>query len=151
MLKKTRAAASGAKVTFVLPSQPNADHVHVVGDFNHWRASTPMKRQKDGSWRASVDLEPGEYEFRYLVDGNMWVNDEAADGYRMGPFGADNSVVQVAAPEGATKGASSSVRAAKPEGAAAKGGKSGSRSEQAGGSRSKAGGGPRRKGGPGGS
>src|SRR5512141_3128745 len=96
MLKKTRSTQTGkARVTFVLSSQPNADHVHVAGDFNDWQASTPMKRQKDGSFRATVELEPGrEYQFRYLVDGNNWVNDEAADGYVPNPFGADNSVVR---------------------------------------------------------
>lgn len=95
MLKKTRSGEDRAKVTFVLGSQPNADHVHVAGDFNGWQADTPMKRQKDGSWRATVELEPGrDYQFRYLVDGNHWVNDEAADAYVANPFGADNCVVR---------------------------------------------------------
>ncbi len=94
MLKKTRSGEGKARVTFVLQAQANADHVHVAGDFNGWQATTPMKRQKDGSWRATVELEPGrEYQFRYLVDGNVWVNDEAADAYVPNPFGADNCVV----------------------------------------------------------
>ncbi len=94
MLKKTRSGEDRAKVTFVLGSQPNADHVHVAGDFNGWQATTPMKRQKDGSWRATVELNAGrDYQFRYLVDGNFWVNDEAADAYVANPFGADNCVV----------------------------------------------------------
>jgi len=96
MLKKTRSGEAGkAKVTFVLAPQANADHVHVVGDFNGWQAATPMKRQKDGSWRATVELQPArEYQFRYLVDGNVWVNDEAADAYVPNPFGVDNCVVR---------------------------------------------------------
>ncbi len=96
MLKKTRSTDKGtAKVTFVLGSQPNAHHVHVAGTFNDWQASTPMKRQKDGTWRATVELEPGRnYEFRYLVDGNVWVNDEAADAYVPNPFGADNCLLR---------------------------------------------------------
>ena len=95
MLKKTRSAEGMARVTFVLPSQPNAGHIHVAGDFNGWQVATPMKRQKDGSWRATVELEPGrEYQFRYLVDGNVWVNDESADAYVPNGFGADNCVVR---------------------------------------------------------
>ncbi len=95
MLKKTRSGEGKARITFVLAPQANADHVHVAGDFNGWQASTPMKRQKDGSWRATVELEPGrEYQFRYLVDGNVWVNDEAADAYVPNGFGADNCVVR---------------------------------------------------------
>ncbi len=94
MLKKTRSGTDKVKVTFVLPPQPHAGHVHVVGDFNEWQADTPMKRDKEGRWRATVELEPGrEYQFRYLVDGQHWVNDDAADRYVPNAFGADNSVL----------------------------------------------------------
>ncbi len=128
MLKKTRSGADKVKVTFVLPSQPNADHVHVVGDFNHWQASTPMKRDKEGRWRATVELEPGrEYQFRYLVDGNEWVNDEAADRYDPNPFGADNCVLTTPAGDG------SAGRASRAESAGA------SKRSVAGGTRSSAG------------
>ncbi len=115
MLKKTRSAEGGkAKVTFVLAPQANADHVHVAGDFNDWQAGTPMKRQKDGSWRATVELDPGrEYQFRYLVDGNVWVNDEAADAYVPNPFGADNCVVRT--PEAAA-GTAKSTRSGRGRG-----------------------------------
>ncbi len=55
-----------------------------------------MRRQQDGSWSATLELDPGrEYEFRYLVDGKSWVNDDAADAYVPNPFGGDNSVVRV--------------------------------------------------------
>jgi hypothetical protein len=96
MLKKTRSRDTGnVKVTFVLTPQASADRVHLVGDFNDWQGSTPMRRQRDGSWRATVEVEAGRaYQFRYLVDGNVWVNDEAADAYVPNPFGADNCVVR---------------------------------------------------------
>jgi hypothetical protein len=115
MLKKARAGESGtAKVTFVLSPEMQAHHVHLAGDFNAWQSSTPMKRQKDGSWRATVELQPGrDYQFRYLVDGNYWVNDEAADGYVPNPFGADNSLLRVppAAEQPAARGRTGSRRA----------------------------------------
>jgi hypothetical protein len=96
MLKKTRPTDKGmVKVTFVLGSAPDAHHVHVAGTFNDWQASTPMRRQKNGTWRATVELAPGHnYEFRYLVDGNLWVNDEAADAYVPNPFWADNCLLR---------------------------------------------------------
>ncbi len=110
MLKKTRPTDNEAiKVTFVLGSQPQAHHVHVAGTFNDWQATTPMKRQKDGTWRATVELEPGRnYEFRYLVDGNVWVNDEAADAYVPNPFGADNCLLRT--PDPAPAAARSTTR-----------------------------------------
>jgi 1,4-alpha-glucan branching enzyme len=95
MLKKRRFKKEGVvKVSFDLPSDLQADTVHLVGDFTDWQG-TPMARQKSGVWRTTVDLEPNrEYEFRYLVDGSRWVNDEAADAYVANPFGEENSVVR---------------------------------------------------------
>lgn len=86
------------KVTFKLPGEaaPNAEVVHIVGDFNSWDIyATRMKKLKDGSFTATVDLEQGhEYQFRYLIDESTWENDWAADKYVSSPFGnAENSVV----------------------------------------------------------
>lgn len=112
MLKKTGAGASGkAKVTFMLTPHMEAHHVHLVGDFNDWENSTPMKRQKDGSWRATLELDPGrEYQFRYLVDGNHWENDDAADAYVPNPFGADNSLLRLESAPGGPKAPARSGR-----------------------------------------
>ena len=53
-----------------------------------------MKKQKDGIFKAVVELEAGkEFQFRYLVDGQLWINDNAADKYIPTPFGVENSVV----------------------------------------------------------
>jgi hypothetical protein len=39
-------------------------------------------------------LEAGRaYEFRYLVDGSRWLNEEEADRTERNPYGADNSVI----------------------------------------------------------
>lgn len=47
-----------------------AEKAAVVGEFNGWKAgANPMKKLKDGSFKATIDLEPGrDYEFRYLLD-----------------------------------------------------------------------------------
>lgn len=94
MLKKRRFAKENVvKVTFTLPPDTAQKSARVVGEFNHWEG-TPLERQKDGSWRATVALDPGrEYEFRYLVDGERWVNEPMADRYARNPYGEDNSVI----------------------------------------------------------
>ncbi len=79
------------KTTFLVdPEQaPTAEKVYVLGDFNDWNKeeALEMKRMKNGSFKATVDLESGkEYEFRYLIDSDTWTNDESADG-------SENSVV----------------------------------------------------------
>ncbi len=86
------------KVTFRLPQEEakTANTVHIVGDFNNWDTrATPMKRFKNGTFSATLDLEPGkEYQFRYLFDGENWENEWNADKYVPTPFGdSDNSVL----------------------------------------------------------
>lgn len=85
---------------------PEANEVALVGDFNEWNGdATPMKKLKSGVWKADLVLDEGEYEFRYLVDGNNWVNDEATE-VRRNQFGTANSVVHVEIPTPKTKKAS---------------------------------------------
>ena len=88
------------KVTFTLPSDMarSASRVSLVGEFNDWNhLSTPMKAQKDGSFSVTVNLPRGrEYQFRYLLDGELWENDDCADQYVRTEFGdCDNSIVRV--------------------------------------------------------
>ncbi len=88
-----------AKVTFRLPHEaaPEAHSVSLVGDFNSWHIdATPMKRLRDGSFTAVVELESGhEYRFRYLIEGSRWENDWRADRYAPNAFGSEDSVVAV--------------------------------------------------------
>ncbi len=88
------------KTTFHLSPEAAAGSttVFLVGDFNEWSLnSLPMKRMKDGSFKLSLELKPGNvYQFRYLLDGERWENDWSADGYCYSEFGnCDNSVVHV--------------------------------------------------------
>lgn len=54
--------------------------VHVAGEFNNWSTeATPMIRGNDGSWTAHVKLPQGTYLYKFVVDGDQWVNDPAAD------------------------------------------------------------------------
>lgn len=85
------------KVTFSLPAAVQGETVFLVGDFNGWdEKNLPMKRHKDGSFTATLELSKGkEYQFRYLVNGSEWHNDWQADRYVPNPFSGDNSVVVV--------------------------------------------------------
>ena len=87
-------------VTFELSAEAakDAEQVWLAGDFNSWSSvDTPMKKQKNGSFKVKVTLEAGhEYQFRYLLDGKRWENDGEADKYVPAPFSyTDNSVVIV--------------------------------------------------------
>lgn len=74
--------------------RPDAEQVHVAGDFNGWRlGELPMQPTKDGHWLARVRLPAGDFRFRYCADG-QWYTDYAAFGLEPGQFGLD-SVVRV--------------------------------------------------------
>jgi 1,4-alpha-glucan branching enzyme len=96
--KKTLKSKPICKVTFKLSKQEanGAQTVQVLGDFNAWdHESEPMKSMKNGSFSTTLDLETGkEHQFRYLVDGESWVNEPEADKQVASPFGdAQNSVL----------------------------------------------------------
>lgn len=95
--KKYHKSRPSCKVTFTAPARLDGETVTLVGEFNQWNETElPMKRQKDSSFRATIDLESSrEYQFRYLVNGTEWHNDEAADKYIPNGFGEENSVVVV--------------------------------------------------------
>lgn len=101
MIHKTRSPLPGhVRVVFELPSFVWADRIFLVGDFNGWNEqATPMQQDRDGVWRAAVDLKSGtQAEFRYLIDG-QWRTDYHADGYSPNSFGTENSMVQAELPE----------------------------------------------------
>jgi 1,4-alpha-glucan branching enzyme len=73
------------KVTFTVPAEAavEAKKVALVGDFNGWNPeeAIALKKQKDGSFKTSLELASGEYQFRYILDDEKWENDWAADKY----------------------------------------------------------------------
>jgi len=57
-----------------------------------------MHRDAQGGFSVTVDLDAGRaYRFRYLLDGQRWDNDWAADAYQHNDFGGDDSVVDLTA------------------------------------------------------
>jgi 1,4-alpha-glucan branching enzyme len=74
---------------------PDADTVFVAGDFNDWdTGSHPLKKDKKGVWKTSINLSPGTYQYRFYVDG-QWQNDPSSADCVLNPFGTSNSVRKV--------------------------------------------------------
>ena len=97
--RKRRCANDKVEVVFEL-DRPDARRVLLYCDVQDWepiemqRSLMRRARRGRGPFRARVMLPPDEQaEFRYLVDGDVWVDDQHADGYRPNPFGSLNSVV----------------------------------------------------------
>jgi 1,4-alpha-glucan branching enzyme len=80
------------KVHFTL-SAPEAHNVLLLGDFNGWEEDPhSLKKDKKGNWKISINLTPGRYEYRFLVDGE-WQNDPKSDAFVHNTFGSENCLL----------------------------------------------------------
>ncbi len=81
--------------------------VSLRGSFNNWD-EWPMEKQPDGSWAITVCLEPGEYQYKFYING-QWPKDMAtargggpvdpeAHGYVDDGFGGQNAIRIVTLP-----------------------------------------------------
>lgn len=74
---------------------PEARKICIAGKFNAWNtSSTPLKKGRDGTWRIKLKLSPGQYEYKYFVDG-AWASDQSCAELVPNPFGTNNCVISV--------------------------------------------------------
>ena len=65
---------TGEGVEFVVDF-PNASSVFLAGEFNGWDpVAHPLVKGEDGLWRGTIELEPGQYQYKFVV-GGTWVED----------------------------------------------------------------------------
>jgi len=74
----------------------NAADVKVAGNFNGWDASDKyrLKREGSGKWSLCLPLQPGKYQYKFIVDGD-WKEDPENPAQVVGEFGQKNSVIEV--------------------------------------------------------
>jgi hypothetical protein len=86
-----------ATLTFTF-EHPNARQVALIGSFNNWVADSGVRTEKQGQrWVFHVDVEPGRYEYAFLVDGEEVVPDPQAIFRHNNGFGTPNSIVYATA------------------------------------------------------
>ena len=75
---------------------PGASCVQLAGDFTQWE-QRPVDLQKgaDGVWRTILELAPGAYHYRFLVDG-QWRDDPECALLVPNPYGSQDAVREVA-------------------------------------------------------
>ncbi|HUF35681.1 MAG TPA: glycogen-binding domain-containing protein [Gemmatimonadales bacterium] len=76
----------------------DAREVALVGDFNGWRPEQRLHQVAAGVWSVDVALEPGVYNYVFVVDGTSMRLDPLAPRVTDG-FGGASSRVAVLAPE----------------------------------------------------
>jgi 1,4-alpha-glucan branching enzyme len=85
---------SVAEVPFVVRAR-GARQVSITGDFTGWsKEGLPLRKAPSGEWRTVLELRPGEYQYRLVIDGE-WSDDPQATRRVSNPFGGENCILQV--------------------------------------------------------
>ena len=100
LVKNYIKSRNSCKVTFQLPKQSNPEgkEVRLLGEFNEWNwEKAPILKPSKSAYQVKLELAAGRaYQYRYLIDGQEWVNDSSADSYTPSPYYlVDNCVVQL--------------------------------------------------------
>ena len=89
------------QITFTIPKEicQNFDEICIVGDFNNWDPNQHKFSHKNPDGSSSIELvldANKEYQFRYLCDGQIWLNEPEADAESLTHFGdAKNSLIVI--------------------------------------------------------
>jgi 1,4-alpha-glucan branching enzyme len=101
MAKTVRTRATTAErrmatreVVFTYDLNPTAKEVYLAGDFNRWDPQADPMVKKDGIFRITRSLAPGEHQYKFVVDG-QWCVDPAATSQVPNEAGSMNSVIRV--------------------------------------------------------
>src|SRR5208337_4374543 len=78
---KAGAKPAKKKTTFKLRA-PEATQVYIAGCFNEWDPTADPLRLDGDTWTCTLMLEPGEHEYRFVVDG-VWWDDPMAEMRRL--------------------------------------------------------------------
>ncbi|MEA2022021.1 MAG: zf-HC2 domain-containing protein [Candidatus Caldatribacteriota bacterium] len=87
-----------SEVQFSLKLGDKANHiVAIAGDFNGWNHENNLLEDSDGDgiWTGTLKLEPGRYEYMFVLDGKEWVPDPNALRFVNDGFGNRNSILEI--------------------------------------------------------
>ena len=75
---------------------PAARDVRIAGDFSDWKplSSQPVKGGEEGVWKVKLSLNPGRYQYKYIVDG-QWIIDPNNSDVETNEAGVSNSALRV--------------------------------------------------------
>ncbi|HEV7375202.1 MAG TPA: serine hydrolase [Pyrinomonadaceae bacterium] len=79
--------------TFRLKGYPAAKIVNLAGTFNEWKPSSIVCGKEGAEWICRVELKPGKYLYKFIVDGH-WITDPANPAIEDDGRGNTNSVIE---------------------------------------------------------
>ncbi len=83
------------KIKFSVLAEPDSK-VYVAGDFNNWDPSKKELKDKNGEglFEGVMLLEPGKYEYKFVVDNN-WTIDPSCPQWKTNGYGSINSLISI--------------------------------------------------------
>jgi hypothetical protein len=89
-------APNGKKRVPIVVKLDGAREVVLTGDFTGWaKDKVRLFPSGPGEWGAHLELPPGEYQYRLIVDGE-WRDDPSGSKRVPNPFGTHNCILTVA-------------------------------------------------------
>lgn len=83
-------------VTFVyVPADPSVKKVAITGDFNGWNPAGIALHATSGIFTVSLKLEPGIYQYKYILNETNWVSDPYSPSFAPDGRGGKNSLIEV--------------------------------------------------------
>ncbi len=82
---------------FFLPDHEDASEVIVTGSFIGWDENRFKMNKVDGGWELRLNLDPGRYEYKYIIDGS-WFEIPQSEHKVKNIHGTFNSVKYVSEP-----------------------------------------------------
>ncbi len=73
-----------------------AERVELAGEFTNWNSFKRFEKDFHGIWRAEIHLpKPGRYSYKFLVNGNQWIDDPSNGVKEPDQYGGFNSIVSI--------------------------------------------------------
>jgi 1,4-alpha-glucan branching enzyme len=92
---KAKESAHTSKLISFSFEAPQASNVSLVGCFNGWNPqATRLTKNSGGVWTCVVSIEPGEHQYRFIVD-EEWRDDPLNAKRCYNEFGTENCVLIV--------------------------------------------------------
>lgn len=86
------APSVAGNTTFKLKGYTGANIVALAGTFNNWNQSQTLCAREGDEWICRLDLKPGKYTYKFVIDGN-WITDPANPQSENDGQGNTNSVL----------------------------------------------------------
>jgi diguanylate cyclase (GGDEF)-like protein len=87
---------TGARVTYTPEQTRSVRTVHLIGAFNGWDSTAdPLQRDEKGVYSLTLQLAPGHYVYKFLINGDYFISDPLCFEYVLDGYGGRNSVLSV--------------------------------------------------------